>query len=411
MAKVKLKFPNGFLWGAASSAYQTEGNNVNADWWPWENSFQRLEYTKHRDHKPENYLSGVACDHYNRYEEDFTLAEHLNHNTHRLGIEWSRVEPKEGQFNETELDHYEKVLQSAKFHKFTVFLTLHHFTCPVWFIKKGGFENKQNVDYFVSYAKKIANRLGQYVDFWLTINEPEVYSTYPFLLGVFPPQKRNLLASYRVLNNLILAHNTTAPILKSITGKPVSLAYHLSDLQETNFFAKPITTISHYLANEYILRRTINNSDYIGVNYYNHHHLGFFGPRKNSNSHHPVNDLGWGIHPEAFERVLMNVKKYNKPIYITENGLADSKDTMREKFIKDHLYYVHRAIKQGADIRSYLYWSLTDNFEWQHGFWPRFGLIEIDREDLLRRKVRYSATKFAEICKNNEFEYELPNHQ
>jgi beta-glucosidase len=161
------------------------------------------------------------------------------------------------------------------------------------------------------------------------------------------------------------------------------------------------------LANEYILTRTLSNCDYIGVNYYNHHHIGLFGTRRHSSTNHQVTDMGWGIHPEGIERVLLELKGYGKPIYVTENGLADAADTKREKYIKDHLYNVHRAIEQGADVRGYLYWSLTDNFEWQHGFWPKFGLIEIDREDtLLKRKVRYSALKYAEICKTNTLTYE-----
>jgi beta-glucosidase len=159
------------------------------------------------------------------------------------------------------------------------------------------------------------------------------------------------------------------------------------------------------LANEYILRRTVKTCDYIGVNYYNHFHIGILGRRKTSHSKHETTDMGWSIHPEGLERVLLYVQKFGKPIYITENGLADAKDEKREKFIKDHLFYVHQAMQKGADVRGYLYWSLTDNFEWQHGFWPRFGLVEIDRESLLKRKVRYSALKYAEICKNNFFEY------
>jgi beta-glucosidase len=137
-----------------------------------------------------------------------------------------------------------------------------------------------------------------------------------------------------------------------------------------------------------------------------HHHVGFLGIRKRSHTKHEENDLGWGIHPEGLERLLVRLKKYRKPVYVTENGIADSKDEKREKFIKDHLYYIYQAIQKGADVRGYLYWSLIDNFEWEEGFWPKFGLVEIDREDFLRRKVRYSATKYAEICKNNYFEYQ-----
>jgi beta-glucosidase len=402
-----LKFPNGFLWGAAGSAYQTEGNNTNSDWWAFEYSQKREDQLKARGKNLGDYRSGIACDSYNRFDEDFTLAQHLNQNATRIGIEWARIEPEEGRFSEKELAHYEKVLQSAKFHGLQTFVTLHHYTLPKWLAEKGGFLNPATVDLFVKYATVVAERLGQYADFWLTINEPEVYSTHSYLLGRYPPRLKSLRKTMTVVNHLITAHNRAAKILKLKTGKPVSMAYQLSDLEPAGFFGHITHFLAEYLANEYILNRTVGTCDFIGVNYYVHHHVGFLGFRKHSHSQHEENDLGWGIHPEGLERLLVRLKKYNKPIYVTENGIADAKDTKREKFIKDHLYYIHRATQQGADVKGYLYWSLIDNFEWLHGFWPRFGLIEIDRNDLLRRKVRYSATKYAEICKNNQFEYEV----
>lgn len=403
-----LKFPNGFLWGAGGSAYQTEGNNTNADWWAWENSLGRENFVKTRKHDPEQYKSGIACDFYNRYDEDFALAQHLNHNVTRIGLEWSRIQPKEGIFDEKALDHYEKILQSAKFHGLSVFLTLHHFTNPIWFAKKGAFTKKENLPYFTNFVQRVAERLGEYVDFWVTVNEPEVYSTYSYLLGIFPPNKKSIFLTIKVVNNLISAHNQASEILRFKTGKPVGLAYHLADIVPIGLFGGLVKRLAHFFANVFIVTRTIGACDYIGVNYYNHHHIGVFGPRRHSGSKHKISDLGWGIHPEGLERVLLFLKTLKKPIYITENGLADAKDEKREKFIKDHLYYTHSAIAGGADVRGYIYWSMMDNFEWQHGFWPRFGLVEIDREDFLRRKVRYSATKFAEICKNNYLEYQNP---
>lgn len=400
-----LKFPQGFLWGAATSAHQVEGGNSNSDWWSWEHSLKREEDLKKQGKDPKDFQSGIACDSYNRFDEDFSLAQHLNHNATRLGVEWARIEPKEGVWDEKQLDHYEKVLQSAKFHGLKTFVTLHHFTSPQWFIKKRGFTKKENVQDFVKYAEKVAKRLHEYVDFWITINEPEIYSTHSYLMGVFPPQQKSLVQTFSVVKNLISAHNKIAPILKNLTGKPVSMAYHLADFQPAGIFGGLTTSLVHYLVNEYILKRTIHSCDYIGVNYYNHRHIGFLGPRRHSHSKHEVSDMGWSIHPEGLERVLLNLRKYHKSIYITENGLADAKDSKREKFIKDHLFYTHQAITKGTDVRGYLHWSLLDNFEWHQGFGPRFGLIEIDRQDLLRRKVRYSATKYAEICGKNELEY------
>jgi beta-glucosidase len=401
-----LKFPHGFLWGAAGSAYQTEGGNTNSDWWVWEHSAQREQYLKSCGKNPQDFYSGAACDSYNRYEEDFALAQHLNHNTTRIGIEWSRIQPEEGVFSEKELDHYEKVLQSAKAHGLTTFVTLHHFTSPIWFTRRGGFEKKENIPLFLAYIKRVAARLHQYADFWITINEPEIYSTHGYLIAKYPPMLTSLPTTYRVLQNIITAHNSAYHELHAISNTPVSMANQLTDIEQASFASRPVRFISRYLATEYILARTNKQCDFIGVNYYIRQFVGWFGIRNKKFKDDEMSDLGWGFYPAGLENVLLNLKKYNKPVYITENGLADSKDTRREKFIKDHLFHVHNAIRQGVDVRGYLYWSLIDNFEWTEGFAPRFGLIEIDREDLLRRKVRYSATQYAEICKNNRMEYE-----
>lgn len=400
----KLKFPNGFLWGAASAAHQIEGNNTNSDWWAWENSIKRHNKLVSEGKDPKKFVSDLACDSYNRYEEDFALAKELSHNAHRLSIEWARVEPREGEFSEKELDHYEKVLQAAKFNGLSTFVTLHHFTSPLWFAKKGGFLKSSNIGLFARFADVVSKRLGQYVDFWLTINEPEMYSSHAFMFGVWPPNHKSILSTYKVIKHLILAHNTVAPIIRFNSQKPVSMAFHLSDIQPHGFLGDLVSGFSHHLANEFVLGRVIENCDFVGVNYYNHHHVGIFGKRKHSESEHDVSDLGWGIHPEGLERVLLNLKKYQKPIYITENGVADREDKKRERFIKQHLYFAHKAIQQGVDLRGYLYWALTDNFEWHMGFDPRFGLVEIDYENLRRRKIRYSALKYAEVCRGNELQ-------
>ncbi|MCL5666260.1 MAG: family 1 glycosylhydrolase [Patescibacteria group bacterium] len=400
----KLKFPEGFLWGAAASAYQTEGGNSHCDWWAWEHSARREDCLRKEGKDPSDYQSGIACDFWNRYDEDFALAQHLSHNAIRIGIEWSRIQPEEGVLDEAALEHYEKILQSAKYHGLKVFLTLHHYTLPVWFMKKGGFTKKENITYFLHYARNAAKRFSQYADFWVTINEPILYAAQSYWMGIHPPQVKSFHTAKQVTDNLIQSHNLLAEYIQQHLRQPVSMAFNLSDLQPSGLLGGLAAGLADYATNEYVLRRTIGRCDYIGVNYYFHHHIGLLGIRKHSHSQHYRTDRGWGIHPEGIERILLRLRKYKKPIYILENGLADNKDDKREKFIKDHLFYVHQAIGKGVDVKGYLYWSLTDNFEWEEGFWPRFGLIEIDREDLLRRKVRYSATKFAEICRNNYLE-------
>lgn len=395
-----LVFPPGFLWGSAVSAHQVEGNNVHSDWWAWETSPRRRESLKAQGLNPDEYRSGRACDFYHRFEADFDLAKQLRQNAFRLSIEWARIEPVAGRYDEQELAHYRKVLQALRDRKLRSFVTLHHFTSPQWFMQRGGFLRRENISAFVAYARRVAERLSDLVDFWITINEPEIYSSHGYLFGRFPPEHRSWWEFARVVQNLIRAHTQASAAVRGISRKPIGAAYHLNDLQRANIFAHLSREITHYFANEYILNRTVASCDFIGVNYYGHSHISVLGRRMSSKSHHEISDLGWSIHPEGLLRVLGGLKKYRKPIYITENGIADASDTKREKFIRDHLWYLHQAIAQGVDARGYLYWSLLDNFEWAHGFGPRFGLAAVDYKTL-RRAIRPSARAYAKICQTN----------
>src|SRR3989344_511273 len=311
----KYKFPNGFLWGAGTSAHQIEGNNINSDWWKWENSIRRTEALRAKGLDPEDFKSGIACDSYNRYDEDFDLAQYLGHNATRLSIEWARIEPKEGIFNEKEFEHYEKVLQSAKYHGFKTFVTLHHFTNPLWFAKKGGFENSDSVKYFVRYAEIAARRLSEYVDFWLTFNEPTIYAGAGYLFGIFPPNQRSLIKVYKVIQSIISAHNIAARQIKFHSQKPIGIVNNFLDLQPTGFISILATKLRNFFSERYVVKKTLPNCDFIAVNYYSHHHVRVLGLRRESQSHHRTSDIGAGIHPEGLERVLVFLKQYNKPIY------------------------------------------------------------------------------------------------
>lgn len=375
MSKKFLKFPEGFLWGAATSAHQVEGGNFNS-WSKWEKSQKK-------------YISGKACDHYNRFKQDFDLAKSLNHNAHRFSIEWSRIEPVEGKINQGAIEHYREVLIALKERGIEPFVTLYHWPLPIWLDKKGGWLNPKAPYYFDRYVKIISENLFDHVNFWITINEPNVYASNSYLKGNWPPQGKNIFKYFKVLKSLAKAHK---------------LAYrslHLIDLEcevgiaKNNIYFERIPFIS-YFWNKYFLNKIKNYQDFIGLNYYFHSRL--FGNKNKS-----VTDMGWEIYPKGIYYVLKKLKGYHKPIYITENGLADVKDERREKFIKDHLFWIHKAIKKKVDVKGYLHWSLIDNFEWDKGFKPRFGLIEVDYKTL-ERKIRPSAYEYAKICKNNKLD-------
>lgn len=396
--KEKLVFPKDFLWGAATAAHQVEGNNIYNDWWAWEQ--------KGGGAGP----SGVACDHYNRFEEDFRLAKKLNHNAHRLSIEWSRIEPEEGKWDEKAIEHYQKVLRSLKKKGMKTFVTLLHFTLPLWFAKKGGFERKENIDYFKRFCLLAVSNFADKVDFWITINEPKILSSLAYIQGIWPPQKKNKLLALRVYRNLALAHKKVYRAIKNkFSNTQIGAAINMSALYSYNnrLLKKFVAPLVSLIFNQSFYLLTSNTHDFLGVNYYFFHNVQWQDLMMKITKKKieqtillERSDFGWPFYPQGIYEVLIDLKKYKLPIYITENGIADAQDKYRAKFIINHLQWVHQAIREGVDIRGYLHWSLMDNFEWAFGFKPRFGLIKVDYKTQ-KRKIQDSAYVYAKICKEN----------
>lgn len=396
--KQRLIFPKGFLWGAATAAHQVEGNNIHSDWWAWEQ--------KGGGREP----SGIACDHFNRFEKDFALAKKLNHSAHRLSIEWSRIEPEEGQWDQKAIGHYQKVLKSLKEKGMRTFVSLFHVTLPRWFAEKGGFERKENIEYFKRFSLLVVSSLADKVDFWVTVNEPKTVCFAGYFLGIWPPQRKNKLLTLRVYRNLALAHKEVYRVLKSEfpnaqVGAVVNmLAFHC---HRNPFLKKFVPPFVKFLSNCSFYLLTGKTHDFLGVNYYFFHDiqikdlmLKITKKKIEQTMLLEKSDLGWPIYPQGIYGVLIDLKKYKLPIYITENGVADAQDKFRAKFILNHLQWVHQAIRDRVDVRGYLHWTLMDNFEWAFGFKPRFGLVEIDYKTQ-RRKIRESAKVYAQIAKEN----------
>jgi beta-glucosidase len=393
------------LWGAATSAHQVEGGNVN-DWTVWEkqnaerlakeakNKWQPWQQAKFPEmFDPQNYISHAACDHYNRFHEDFEIAKSLGHNAHRFSLEWSRIEPVQGQFNQEAIDHYSEVLEILTKKGLEPFVTINHWTLPRWFADLGGWESNQSVLLFGKFVDHLAKTLGHQFTFWLTLNEPWPYLAHCYLRGNWPPQKKNPWSFFKALKNLLGAHKTAYNIIKS---------YHPEaqvGVAENNvYFEGWGGPLAHWFVNRQFLNLVGRRMDFVGVNYYFHSKIKGF--KYNQNDNEKISDLGWEVYPKGIYHVLKSLKKYQKPIYVTENGMADAQDGEREKFIKNHLTYIHKAIVEGADVRGYFHWSLLDNFEWEKGFWPRFGLVEVDYKTMERR-IRPSALEYAKICKSN----------
>lgn len=400
-----LKFPKGFLWGAATSAYQVEGGNTNADWWQWEKKVQ-----------PKDKRSLQAADQYHLYPEDFRLAKKLLHNAHRLSIEWSRIEPEEGLFNLEAIEHYRSELKLLKKLKIKVMLTLHHFTNPKWFVQKGGWEVYSSIDCFARFVERVVADLKEYVDFWITINEPSVYTFMGYLAGTWPPQKKSSFATINVYNNLARAHVKAYQIIHShLKNAAVGIAQNVSSFEALHHHSliEAIAEAGLDIGNNHLFYFLSgkNTHDFLGLNYYFNRYIFFNGEASLpsfvdiSTTKKAVSDLGWEIYPEGIFDVLMDFSDYHKSIYITENGLASTNDDRRCRFLIAYLQEIYHAISSGVNIKGYFHWSLIDNFEWSDGFVPRFGLVEVDYATQ-KRTPRPSAYVYQEIIQRNG----IPHH-
>lgn len=439
-------FPKGFLFGAATSAYQIEGSMDN-DWTEWEKQKNKEGqwYVKPSDDprcptkgQP---CSGKAADSWNRWQEDIKLLEELGANSYRLGIEWSRLEPQEGKFDDAAFNRYREMLKTLREKNITPMVTLYHFTLPKWFAEKGRWEDKNDkaLFYFERFAAEAAKRLGDQVDLWATINEPNVYAFEGYLFGEWPPGvKDNMQLTAKIIATLLKAHGVAAQaIRKNDTtdidgdgkGAQVGIVHHVRISQPSSSFALDhmIGGLTDDFFNEAIIRAVTTgkiylfvpgditieedfeplkgSSDFIGINYYTRDHIRTdFGDPSLSKQYVPkgsqTNDLGWDIYAGGLYQTLMRFSRYKLPLYITENGTADEKDTIRPTYMKSHLVAMQRAIEHGADVRGYFHWSLIDNFEWAIGYNAYFGLFRVDPATQNRTPRTESVTTFQNIARN-----------
>lgn len=398
-----LIFPKGFLWGAATSAHQVEGNNIHSDWWRWEQE------------KLLPYASGESARHYTLYAKDFDLAKQLNHSIHRLSIEWARLEPKEGEWDTKEVEHYRRVFHALKSRRIKIMLTLNHFTLPEWVAEKGGWTRKKTVDRFMRFTNKVVAEYGDSIDFWITINEPNVYTTMSYIVAEWPPKRKNYLAAFFVSRNLVRAHKRAYRVIHEQLGTEakVGIANNVISLMSYSFsfFDYLYMRVSDFLWNHLFYYFSWGTHDFIGINYYFHQRImesdGWrFGKLVDVRQEkREFSDMGWEIYPHGIFEALVRMKRYKLPIYITENGLAALNDDKRIRFIVGHVKEIYHALQSGVDIRGYLYWSLMDNFEWHEGFNPRFGMIGINYHNG-DRNPHTSAYVFSQIAQDNGITHE-----
>jgi beta-glucosidase len=429
-----LRFPEGFLWGTASASYQCEGNNTSAQWYRWEQ----------QGHILSGDTCGAACDWWQSAEQDFELAEQMENNALRLSLEWSRIEPAEGHWEQAAIDRYRALLSDLRQRHITPIVTLHHFTEPLWFAERGGFAREANCALFIRYVTYVITQLHDLCDFWITFNEPNVYAVMGYLIGVFPPGERNLGKALQVVRNLLQSHVEAFYAISELQpGARIGycLHYRLFDpvrplwlpdvfatmMQEESFnwsLLKALETGHFSFPLNFALeplKHAPGTRDYHGVNYYTREMVRFdiarpaeLFARRQVRKNALLNDAGqfgtFGeIYPQGLYRTLTSVYRRtrgNKPIYVTENGFCDARDDRRPRALLEHVAQMHRAIRAGVPVRGYLHWTLVDNFEWAEGWGARFGLIELN--PLTRQRIpRRSASLFGEICRANALTEEM----
>jgi len=407
-----------FLWGVSTSAYQIEGAAEN-DWTEWERQ-GRLHSSDSR--------CGKASGHTEKWRSDLSLLPTIGANAYRYSIEWSRLEPRPGEFDESALElerERARYLEQLSIHPV---VTLHHYTHPLWFWREGGWENPRSVDWFRRLAERVGAALPG-VRTWVTLNEPIVFVLGGYLGGMIPPGQKSFASAARALEHLLRAHaEAAASLAERPGGARAGIAHNMLDFAPDR--ADSVLDNKLVDAGERLYNRSVVEAlgtgevhwsfpgegkavfsipelprvtGFFGVNYYSRVHLRFRGlpgavgeffyrdPRGRG-----LTDMGWEIHPEGLDRVLRDAAKTGLPIIVTENGIATGNDRHRRTFLHEHALIVGHYLDAGMPIEGYFYWSLLDNFEWLEGFRPRFGLFEVDYATFARRR-RPSADLFASL--------------
>lgn len=415
-----LRFPDGFLWGTAVAAHQVEGGNVRNDWWLWE---QTAGHIRHND------TTAVADDWWNRAEDDIALAARLNMRTQRVSLEWSRIEPRPGEWDEAALARYRRMLEFIRAQGMEPMVCLFHFTLPQWVSGRGGFENAWTVERFARFVDKVVAEYGDLVRWWLTLNEPLVYTALGWVLGTWPPGKHNLLEARKVARHLVLAHAAAYhTIHRRRPDALVSLAMHVASYVpyvEAARGDQVAAWLRNQLANHIWLSATldgvlrppfglweripeaVDTHDYIGFQYYFTYPLAFSWRAPNNLFMQEMAQLVPGAsnmtgerRPEGLYTWARWLAQFGKPLVVTENGLLENVEVTRPAYLLRALAALWRAIQEGADVRAYYHWSLIDNFEWAEGYQARFGLVHVDFETQ-QRTVKPSGYLYADIARAN----------
>ncbi|MGA2992112.1 MAG: family 1 glycosylhydrolase [Candidatus Korobacteraceae bacterium] len=420
-----LNFERSFLWGVSSSAHQFEGGNTHNQWAEWE----RQGRIRSGD------ACGTACNWWRQAEADLDRCRELRLNALRISVDWGRIEPRQGEWDRSAVARYRSLLRAVVERGMRPFVTLHHFTHPLWFEASGAFCVPEAAAKFARFAERLVGELGDFCHDWLTFNEPNVYAVFGYVFGEFPPGLRYHLQDYAlVMANMHRAHALAYERIHALqAGAAVGLATNWAEFQPAS--SSPADRLTAYAYDAVFNRASLElitcgnlqfpfgalapeipevmqKVDFIGLNVYNRLHVrapwneasrrtgGLHVPSWAPQGDHGI-ELPYGeAYPEAIVSAASAYAHLGVPLYITENGVPDRADRIRPWVIVQSIRRIHEAIARGIDVRGYFHWSLVDNFEWNEGWTLRFGLYELDPQTQMRRP-RPSATLYHDIVHQN----------
>ncbi len=400
-------FKGGFSWGISASSYHIEGGNTDSDW----HDFEREIFPDEADH-----WCGEACDHWNRWEEDYSLIEALGVTSYKYTLEWSRIEPKQGSYDRSAIEQYKTMFGELKRRNVTTIVCLHHFSSPRWYRNLGGFEKKENLAHFERFSKDMLEEFNGLIDVIVPINEIFVYAFMGYIFGRWEPRMRNLGMALKVTRNMIRAHFMVAEyIAKRSFGYKLSTAEHYRNLvpHDKGFVKRRISkffmwvhtlAVTHCLVqNKYVFplgfggrvtRKPYREVDFVGIQYYGRIYIKIlFSLFQGLNADFVFSPNGWRtdyivgeVYPDDLKKSFEDFKSLGKPFLITEIGISTTDDEQRVKFLDKHIEVLENARKDGHDVRSFMYFTLMDCFEWAEGSSQHFGIVAVDRTSLKRTK-------------------------
>lgn len=427
MPKAIFQFPRGFLWGSATASHQVEGGNTNNNWAQWEETPGKIV---------DGQRSGLACDWWGgRWREDLERAQETGQNAHRLSLEWSRIQPEPDRWDDEALSKYVEIVRWMTHNNMTPMVTLHHFSEPLWLVERGGWESEETPALFARFVRHVVSALKDYVTLWVTINEPNVYVFCGWVEGVFPPGKQDIKLAATVIKNLLIAHAAAYQVIHEIqpearVGVATSYRSFIPAHAASPFdriMANILNQIFNKAFNDCLVDGRLNlvikkiklpeaagTQDFIGLNYYTRDLISFKPLKPGSFFYQAAFPKEASVSENKF---IANVPagiwdglkwahSYNLPIVITENGVEDSQDTLRPRYLVEHLHQVWRAANYNWQVKGYFHWSLVDNFEWERGWTQRFGLWGLDVATQARFR-RASVDVYERICRENGISSEM----